>query len=159
MVKGGKLIEGIFEGETINTPSMLAVEDAIDGLRWAESVGGLAGLIRRSAANLRVVEEWQSRSVWCDFLAQRPEIRSSTSICLKIKAPEITALSPERQAKFVKEMSNLVEQEGVAYDIASYRDAPPGLRVWGGATVETADMEALLGWLDYAFDTVRTRPL
>jgi len=157
MVKSGKVIEGIFEGETINTPSMLAVEDALDGLRWAESVGGLPGLIRRSEANLRAVEAWQSRSAWCDFLAQRPEMRSNTSICLKIKDPEITALSSDRQAKFVKDMSSLLEQEGVAYDIASYRDAPPGLRLWGGATVETADIEALLGWLDYAFDAVRAR--
>lgn len=157
MVKSGKIIEGIFEGETINTPSMLAVEDALDGLRWAESVGGLPELIRRSEANLRAVEAWQSRSAWCDFLAHRPEMRSNTSICLKIKDPEITALSSDRQAKFVKDMSNLLEQEGVAYDIASYRDAPPGLRLWGGATVETADIEALLGWLDYAFDTVRAR--
>jgi phosphoserine aminotransferase len=157
MTKSGKLIEGIFEGETINTPSMLAVEDAIDGLRWAESVGGLAGLMRRSAANLRAVEDWQSRSAWCDFLAQGAEIRSNTSICLKIKDPEITALSSDQQAKFVKDMSNLLEQEGVAYDIASYRDAPPGLRIWGGATVETEDIEALLGWLDYAFYAVRGR--
>jgi phosphoserine aminotransferase len=157
MTKSGKLIEGIFEGETINTPSMIAVEDAIDGLRWSESVGGLAGLMRRSGANLRAVEDWQSRSAWCDFLAQRAEIRSNTSICLKIKAPEITALSSDQQAKFVKDMSNLLEREGVAYDIASYRDAPPGLRVWGGGTVETEDIQALLGWLDYAFEAVRAQ--
>jgi phosphoserine aminotransferase len=157
MVKGGKLNEGIFHGETINTPSMLAVEDAIDGLRWAQSIGGLPELIRRSEANLRAVADWQSRSTWCDFLAQRPEIRSNTSICLRIKAPEITALDSEGQAKFVKEITNLVEQEGVAYDIASYRDAPLGLRIWGGATVETIDIEALLSWLDYAFGAVKSR--
>ena len=144
MVKGGKLNEGIFHGETINTPSMLAVEDAIDGLRWARSIGGLPELIRRSEANLRAVADWQSSSTWCDFLAQRPETRSNTSICLRIKAPEIAALDSERQ-------------EDVAYDIASYRDAPPGLRVWGGATVETTDIEALLSWLDYAFGTVKSR--
>jgi phosphoserine aminotransferase len=155
MTKGGKLIEGIFQGETINTPSMLAVEDALDGLRWAQSIGGLPELIRRSEANLRAVVDWQSKSTWCDFLADRAEIRSNTSICLGIKAPEITALDSEGQAKFVKEIANVIEKEGVGYDIASYRDAPPGLRIWGGATVETEDIEAVLGWLDYAFSVVK----
>jgi phosphoserine aminotransferase len=153
MTKGGKLIEGIFEGETINTPSMLAVEDAIDGLRWAQSVGGLPELIRRSESNLAAVVDRQGKSKWFDFLAQRPETRSCTSICLRIVAPKIAALDLEQQAKFVKDIASYLEKEGVAYDIASYRDAPPGLRIWGGATVETKDMEAILDWLDYAFNT------
>lgn len=157
MVKGGKLIEGIFQGDTINTPSMLAVEDAIDGLRWAQSVGGLQELIRRSESNLRAIADWQSKSSWCGFLSAKPETRSCTSICMRIIAPEIAALESEQQAKFVKDLVALVEKEGVAYDIASYRDAPPGLRIWGGATVETSDVEALLGWLDYAFATVSAR--
>lgn len=157
MTKGGKLIEGIFQGETINTPSMLAVEDAIDGLRWAQSVGGLPELIRRSESNLRAIVDWQRNSTWCGFLAERPETRSCTSICLKIIAPEIAALDGEQQAKFVKDFAGLVEKEGVAFDIASYRDAPPGLRIWGGATVEASDIEALLDWLDYAFATISAR--
>ncbi len=157
MTKGGKLIEGIFQGETINTPSMLAVEDALDGLRWAESIGGLPELIRRSESNLRTIVDWQRSSSWCGFLAERPETRSCTSICLRIIAPEIAALDPEQQAKFVKDFAGLLEKEGVGYDTASYRDAPPGLRVWGGATVETSDVEALLDWLDYAFATISAR--
>ncbi len=131
---GGKLIEGVFKGETINTPSMLCVEDALDGLRWAESVGGLAGLIARSEANLAAVVSWVARTDWVDFLAEDAATRSCTSICLKAP-PQIAAL---------------LEREGVAYDIGAYRDAPPGLRLWGGATVETADIEALLPWLDWA---------
>ena len=154
MTKGGKLIEGIFQGETINTPSMLAVEDALDGLRWAQSVGGLPELIRRSESNLRTIVDWQRNSPWCGFLAERLETRSCTSICLRIIAPEIAALDLEQQAKFVKDFTGFVEKEGVAYDIASYRDAPPGLRIWGGATVETSDIESLLDWLDYGFATI-----
>ncbi|QHN02587.1 phosphoserine transaminase [Granulicella sp. WH15] len=157
LVKGSKLIEGIFQGETINTPSMVAVEDALDGLRWAKSIGGLPELIRRSESNLRAVVDWQSKSTWCGFLAQRPETRSCTSICLTIVDPTVAALSAEQQAKFVKDLVSLVESEGVGYDIASYRDAPSGLRVWGGATVETSDIEALLQWLDYAFATIIAR--
>jgi phosphoserine aminotransferase len=151
MSKGGKVIEGIFVGETINTPSMLAVEDALDSLRWAKSIGGLQELLRRSKANLQAIVDWQSSSKWCGFLASNEKIRSNTSICLAITAPEIAALDAEQQAQFVKKMISLLEKEKVAFDIASYRDAPPGLRVWGGATVETSDMKALLGWLDYAF--------
>jgi phosphoserine aminotransferase len=154
MTKGGKLIEGIFQGETINTPSMLAVEDALDGLRWAQSVGGLPELIRRSESNLRTIVDWQRSSSWCGFLAERPETRSCTSICLRIIAPEIAALDLEQQSRFVKDFTGFVEKEGVAYDIASYRDAPPGLRIWGGATVETSDIESLLDWLDYGFATI-----
>lgn len=151
MVKGGKVNEGIFQGETINTPSLLAVEDALDGLRWAESIGGLPELIRRSEANLSAVIDWQSKSAWCDFLARRQEIRSNTSICLQITDPRVIALEAEQQAKIAKDIAGLLEKEGVAFDIGSYRDAPPGLRIWGGATVETSDIKAVLTWLDYAW--------
>jgi phosphoserine aminotransferase len=154
MTKDGKLNEGIFKGETINTPSMLAVEDALDGLRWAESVGGLKGLIARSEANLAAVAEWVSRTPWADFLAEVPETRSPTSICLKITAPWFTALDAEGQAAAARKLSSILEKEGVALDAASYRDAPPGLRIWGGATVETSDIKALLPWLDWAFEAV-----
>jgi phosphoserine aminotransferase len=155
MTKGGKLIEGIFVGETINTPSMLAVEDALDSLRWAKSIGGLPELLRRSKSNLQAIVDWQSSSKWCGFLARNEKIRSNTSICLEITAPDVAALDTEQQAQFVKKMTSLLEKEKVAFDIASYRDAPPGLRVWGGATVETSDIKALLGWLDYAFMSVK----
>ncbi len=151
MSKGGKVIEGIFVGETINTPSMLAVEDALDSLRWAKSIGGLQGLLSRSKANLDAVVEWQAKSAWCGFLAKEEKTRSNTSICLAITSPEVAALDAAGKAEFVKKMTSLLEKEKVAFDIASYRDAPPGLRVWGGATVETSDMKALLAWLDYAF--------
>jgi phosphoserine aminotransferase len=151
LVEDGKLNEGVFRGDTINTPSMLAVEDALDGLRWAERIGGLPTLIARSEDNLRVVAAWVDRTPWVDFLPDRPEIRSSTSICLKIVDPAITALPRARQADLIKHMAGLLEAEEVAFDIASYRDAPPGLRLWGGATVERADLEALLPWLDWAF--------
>ncbi len=154
LTSGGKLIEGIFKGETINTPSMLCVEDALDGLRWAESVGELNGLIARSEANLRAVSEWADRTGWVDFLADDPATRSCTSICLKIAAPWFTSLAPEAQAMAAKQLAALLEKEGVAFDIGAYRDAPPGLRIWGGATVETSDIAALLPWLDWAFDTV-----
>jgi phosphoserine aminotransferase len=150
----GKLNEGIFKGETINTPSMLCVEDALDGLRWAESVGGLPGLIARSEANLAAVAAWVARTDWVDFLAVDPATRSCTSICLKIVAPWFTALAAGDQAKAAKQMVALLEKAGVAYDIGAYRDAPPGLRIWGGATVETADVEALLPWLDWAYAEV-----
>jgi phosphoserine aminotransferase len=154
LTSGGKLAEGVFRGETINTPSMLCVEDALDGLRWAESVGGLAGLVARSEANLAAVARWVDRTPWVEFLAERPEWRSCTSICLRIAAPWFQALPADDQAKAAKRLAALLEKEGVAYDIAAYRDAPPGLRVWGGATVETADIEALLPWLDWAHGQV-----
>lgn len=154
LTKGGKLIEGIFRGETINTPSMLCVEDALDGLRWAESQGGGAGLIQRSQRNLAVVETWVAKTPWVEFLAKRPEIRSPTSICLSVAAPEFNALPVEDQGKFIKKMVGLLSDEGVALDIAGYRDAPPGLRIWGGATVESSDLEALMPWLDWAFAEV-----
>jgi phosphoserine aminotransferase len=150
----GKISEGIFKGETINTPSMLCVEDAVDGLRWAETLGGLPALIGRSQANLAAVAAWVAQSDWAGFLAEDPAIRSSTSICLKVVAPWFTALPAEGQAKAAKQLASLLDKQGVAYDIAAYRDAPPGLRIWAGATVETSDVEALLPWLDWAAATV-----
>jgi phosphoserine aminotransferase len=156
MTKGGKLNPALFEGDTINTPSMLAVEDAIDGLRWAENIGGLKALIERSEANLRAITAWVEKTSWIDFLAVAPETRSNTSICLKIVDPWYTALPKEDQAKGVKRIAAMLEAEGVAYDIAAYRDAPPGLRIWGGATIETADIEALLPWLDWAYEQLKS---
>ncbi len=155
LTSGGKLSMGVFRGETINTPSMLCVEDALDGLRWAESIGGLPALIARSEANLATVAAWVARTPWVDFLAADPSTRSCTSICLRITAPWFIALLPEEQAKAAKRLASLLEKEGAAFDIASYRDAPPGLRIWGGATVETADIEALLPWLDWAHAQVQ----
>jgi phosphoserine aminotransferase len=152
----GKLAEGPFKGETINTPSMLCVEDAIDGLRWAEDIGGLDKLIERSENNLAAVAGWVARTPWVDFLAVRPETRSCTSICLKIVDSAITALDDEAQAAVPKKIASLLEKEGIAFDINGYRDAPPGLRIWGGATIDTADLEALLPWLDWAFDRARS---
>ena len=150
LTKGGKLIEGIFRGETINTPSMLCVEDALDGLRWAASAGGLAGLIARGEANLQAVADWVARTPWVDFLAEDAATRSCTSICLKITAPWFTALAPDAAVAAIKKLVSLLEKETVAYDIGAHRDAPPGLRIWGGATVQTADIRALLPWLDWA---------
>jgi phosphoserine aminotransferase len=154
LTSGGKLIEGVFKGETINTPSMLCVEDALDGLRWAESVGGLDGLVARSQGNLAAVAEWVARTPWVDFLAEDAATRSSTSICLKIVSPWFTALSADAQAEAAKRMATLLEQADVAYDIASYRDAPPGLRIWAGATIETDDIAMLLPWLDWAYAAI-----
>jgi phosphoserine aminotransferase len=156
LTSGGKLNEDIFTGATINTPSMLCVEDALDGLRWAESIGGLPALIARSEANLAAVAVWVARSEWADFLAEDPRTRSNTSICLKIVAPWFAALDAAGKADAAKRISTLLDAEGAAYDIASYRDAPPGLRIWGGGTVETADVKALLPWLDWAHAKVRT---
>ena len=154
LTSGGKLSEGIFAGETINTPSMLCVEDALDGLRWAESVGGLKGLIARSEANLKAVAEWVEGNPRVRFLAETVETRSCTSICLAIAAPWFVSLDAEAQAKAAKAVAALLEKENVALDAGAYRDAPPGLRIWGGATVETADIVALLPWIDYAIDVV-----
>ena len=154
LTSGGKLIEGIFAGETINTPSMLCVEDALDGLRWAEGIGGLPGLIARSEANLAAIAGWVEGNERVRFLAQAPETRSCTSICLVIAAPRFVALGDEAQAKAAKAVAALLEKEGVALDVGAYRDAPPGLRIWGGATVETSDILTLLPWVDYAIDTV-----
>lgn len=155
LTSGGKLSEGIFVGETINTPSMLCVEDALDGLRWAESIGGLSGLLARCDANLAAVANWVEGNPRVRFLAEVPETRSCTSICLAITAPWFAALSAEGQAKAAKAVASLLEKEGVALDAGAYRDAPPGLRIWGGATVETSDLQALLPWIDYAIDTVQ----
>ncbi|MCA3322392.1 MAG: phosphoserine transaminase [Roseomonas sp.] len=152
---GGKLSEGIFKGETINTPSMLCVEDALDGLRWAESIGGLQGLIARSEANLAAIADWVAAGSGYGFLAQDAATRSCTSICLTITAPWFTALAAEAQASAAKKIASLLEKEGVALDAGAYRDAPPGLRIWGGATVETADIKALLPWLDWALASVQ----
>jgi phosphoserine aminotransferase len=155
LTAGGKLIEGIFRGETINTPSMLAVEDALDGLAWAERIGGLTALIARSAANLELVAAWVARTPWIGFLARRPETRSSTSICLELVDPLVRALPRARQAELIDALVGRLAEEGVAYDIAGYRDAPPGLRLWGGATVETSDLAALLPWLEWAYHAAR----
>jgi phosphoserine aminotransferase len=154
LTSGGKLIEGIFAGETINTPSMLCVEDALDGLRWAEAIGGLPALIARGEANLAAIAQWVEGNARVKFLAVDPATRSCTSICLSITADWFTALDAEGQQKAAKAVASLLETNAVALDAASYRDAPPGLRIWGGATVETADIEALLPWIDYAIDTV-----
>jgi phosphoserine aminotransferase len=155
MTKGGKLDEAIFKGDTINTPSMLAVEDAIDGLKWAEGAGGVDGLIKRSEANLSAIARWVGQTPWVDFLAEKPETRSCTSICLKIVDPWFTALSEDAQAEVAKKLAGSLDSEKVAFDIASYRSAPAGLRIWGGATVENADVAALLPWLDWAYAQVK----
>lgn len=151
LTKGGKLIEGIFEGETINTPSMLCVEDYIDALDWAKSIGGLQGLIARADANLAAIAAWVAQTPWVDFLAKDPATRSNTSVCLKVVDPAITTLPAEAQAAFAKVLAGALEKEKVAFDIGAYRDAPPGLRIWCGATVETADVAALTHWLDWSF--------
>ncbi|ACB94911.1 phosphoserine transaminase [Beijerinckia indica] len=151
LTSGGKLTEGIFVGETINTPSMLCVEDYIDALNWGKTVGGLEGLIARADANTKAIADWVEKTPWIDFLAADPAIRSNTSVCLKVSDPAITALSDEAQAAFAKTLASLLEKEKVAYDIGAYRDAPPGLRIWCGATVETSDIIALTAWLDYAY--------
>ncbi|MBQ5469707.1 MAG: phosphoserine transaminase [Acetobacter sp.] len=154
MTSANVLIEGLFQGDTINTPSLLCVEDALDSLKWAESVGGLIGLKKRSQANLAALTAWVSQTDWVEFLASRVEERSSTALCLRIVAPWFERLEREKQMTTLKKMLTLLEQESVAFDIASYRDAPVGLRIWGGATVETSDIQALLPWLDWAFTQV-----
>ena len=151
MTKGGKIIDGIFQGETINTPSMLCLEDYLDTLEWAKTVGGLPGLRARADANARVIAEWVERTKWIDFLARDPASRSNTSVCLKVVDPAVGRLAPEAQAAFVKGIAAALEKEGVAYDIDAYRDAPPGLRIWCGSTVERADVAALTQWLDWAY--------
>jgi phosphoserine aminotransferase len=151
MTKGGKIIDGIFQGETINTPSMLCVEDYLDALDWAKAAGGLAGLRARADGNARVIADWVSRAKWIDFLASDPAIRSNTSVCLKVVDPAVARLAPDAQAAFVKGIAAALDKEGIAYDIDAYRDAPPGLRIWCGSTVERADVEALTLWLDWAY--------
>ena len=156
LTKGGKLIEGIFKGATINTPSMLCVEDYLDALKWSEGVGSLQGLIDRSTANLAVLEDWVARTDWVDFLAEDKATRSNTSVCLKVVDDWFTGLAEDDQAAAAKKLASLLENEGVAYDIGAYRDAPPGLRIWAGATVEQSDLESLTPWLDWAFNEVKT---
>jgi phosphoserine aminotransferase len=151
MTKGGALIEGIFQGETINTPSMLCVEDYLDALEWAKATGGLATLRARADANAGVIADWVARTGWVDFLALDPSARSNTSVCLKVVDPAVNRLSREAQTAFSKTVAAALEEEGVAYDTAAYRDAPPGLRIWCGSTVERSDLEALTPWLDWAF--------
>ena len=155
MTKKGKINEGIFRGDTINTPSLLCVEDVLDSLKWAEGLGGLDVLIARSEGNLAAVSSWVERTPWVDFLVEDPSIRSCSSICLKIVDPWFTNLPVEEQAPAAKRITALLDEEGAAYDINSYRTAPPGLRIWGGATVETSDLEALFPWLDWAFHVAR----
>ena len=153
MVSGGKLIEGIFTGETINTPSMLCVEDYIDALLWAKNLGGLKALIGRADANAKVIYDFIEKNNWIANLAVKPETRSNTSVCLKIVDPEVQALDAAAQADFAKGVVALLEKENVALDIGAYRDAPSGLRIWAGATIETADMQAVMPWLAWAYQT------
>ena len=147
----GKLSAGIFKGETINTPSMLCVEDYLDALKWARSVGGLSALIARADANTQVLVDWVARTPWVEFLARSAAIRSNTSVCLRVVDPAVAALAGDAQAAFAKALAGAIEKEGAGYDLGSYRDAPPGLRIWCGATVERADVEALTPWLDWSF--------
>ena len=155
MTKGGKIVEGIFEGETINTPSMVAVEDYLDALTWAEGVGGLKGLIQRSNANLQVLEDWAAKSDWAGFLAEDKAIRSNTSVCIKVTDPWFKSLSDDAKADAAKKIATLLDKEGVALDIAGYRAAPAGLRIWCGATVDKEDIAALTPWLDWAWAQVK----
>jgi phosphoserine aminotransferase len=151
MTKGGKLNEAIFVGETINTPSMLCLEDYLDALEWAKSVGGLPALQARADANTKVISDWVARTPWIDFLAREPSQRSNTSVCLKVVDPAVTRLPADAQAAFVKGLAAALDKEGVAYDIDAYRDAPSGLRIWCGSTIERSDVEALVLWLDWAY--------
>jgi phosphoserine aminotransferase len=151
MTKGGKLIDGIFVGETINTPSMLCVEDYLDALNWAKSIGGLKALIARADASTKVLTDWVAKTPWVDFLATDPSIRSNTSVCLKVVDPAVTALPADAQVAFAKALVAAVEKEGAGFDFGHYRDAPPGLRIWCGATVEAGDVVVLTQWLDWAF--------
>ena len=157
LTKGGDLIDGIFQGATINTPSMLAVADYEDALDWADTVGGLAGLQARADANAKALQDWVDRTPWIENLVVDPEARSNTSVCLKIVDAQISAQSEAAQKAFVKSLVGLLEDEGVALDINGYRDAPPGLRIWCGGTVDAADVAALCPWLDWAFATLRAK--
>ncbi|MBH9976303.1 MULTISPECIES: phosphoserine transaminase [Bartonella] len=151
MTKGGKLIEGIFEGATINTPSMLCVEDYLDALKWAKSIGGLKTLMKRADENFAVLDKFVAKTPWIEFLAKEPATRSNTSVCFKIVDPAVAKLDADKQAAFAKAIVNRLEKAGVAHDIGAYRDAPSGLRIWAGATIEAADLQALTEWLDWAF--------
>jgi phosphoserine aminotransferase len=154
MTKGGKVSLDIFEGATINTPSMLCVEDAIDSMKWGASIGGLSAMRARADQNLGVLEAWVAKTPWVEFLPSRKEIRSNTSVCLKVVDPRVTSLSDDAQADFAKKLASVLEKEGAALDVGAYRDAPPGLRIWCGATVDASDLDALTPWLDWAFETV-----
>lgn len=154
LTKKGKVDLEIFEGSTINTPSLLAAEDYIDALKWAESVGGLAGLQARADANTKVLADWAAKTPWIDFLAHDPATRSNTSVCLKVVDPRVTSLAEDAQAEFAKKLSSLLEKEGVAFDAASYRSAPPGLRIWCGGTIDASDVAALCPWIEWAFATL-----
>jgi phosphoserine aminotransferase len=156
MTKGGKLNQSIFEGDTINTPSMLCVEDYLDALNWGKSVGGLKGLTARADANTKVLADWIAKTQWIDFLAEDPAIRSNTSVCMKVVDPAITSLASEAQSDFAKKLVAMVEKEGAGYDFAHYRDAPAGLRVWCGATVEAKDVALLTQWIDWAFAEMKS---
>ncbi|MEM6441315.1 MAG: phosphoserine transaminase [Pseudomonadota bacterium] len=156
LVKGGKLIEGVFKGETLNTPSMLAVADAMDALDWIEGQGGAAAMQARADANAAALQGWVDATAWVENLVARPEARSNTSVCLSIVDPAVAGLEEAAQRAFTKKMTALLEAEGAAYDVNGYRDAPPGLRIWCGATVDTADVEALTPWLDWAFEAARS---
>ncbi len=157
LTKDGALDEAIFKGATINTPSMLCVEDHLDGLAWAEGIGGLPALVARADENLGVIADWVARSEWVDFLAEAPSVRSNTSVCLKIVDPEVAGLAAESRDAIARNIAALLADEGIAYDIGSHRDAPAGLRIWTGATVEKTDLEALMPWLDWAFATAKQR--
>lgn len=157
LTKGGKLVEEPFEGKTINTPSMLAVEDCIDALKWSETVGGLKGLMSRTNANLKAVEDWVAKTEWAEFLPERADIRSNTSICFKVVDSWLTGKDEEAQRKVIKSVENMLDKEGVAYEIANHRDAPPSFRIWGGATVETSDVKSLLEWVSWAYDSVKAQ--
>ncbi|PYE41948.1 phosphoserine aminotransferase [Rhizobium sp. PP-F2F-G20b] len=159
MTKGGKIVEGIFQGETINTPSMLCVEDYIDALQWAKSLGGLNALMARADANAQVIFDYAEKTDWIANLAEVADTRSNTSVCLKIVDPEVTALAPDQQDAFAKGMVALLEKQGVAHDIGAYRDAPSGFRIWAGATIDTADLQALMPWFDWAFATQKATQL
>jgi phosphoserine aminotransferase len=157
MTSKGKLTEGVFVGETINTPSMMAVEDCLDALNWVQSIGGVAATIKRCEANLKAMSDWVLERDWIGFLAADPNTISRTSICLKITDPWFVAKSEEERQAFIKDLTKMLDKENVANDIASYKTAPAGLRIWGGATVETADIQALLPWLDYAYFDLKSR--
>jgi len=155
MTKAGKLNEAIFEGETINTPSMLCVEDYLDALAWAKSIGGLPVLMQRADKNLAAIEAWVEKTPWVEFLARDKAIRSNTSVCIAIVDPAVKALAPDAQAAFIKALAAALEKENAAYDVAGHRDAPPHIRIWAGATIETADLQAVFPWLDWAFATAK----
>ena len=157
LTSNGKLISGIFEGETINTPSMLCVEDYVDALQWAKKVGGLDALVKRADANARAIATFVKKTPWIDFLSSKPKTRSNTSVCLKFTDAKVTALPPDGQAAFAKAIVSALEKQGVGFDLGHYRDAPPGLRIWCGATVQTRDVKALTQWIEWAYAQERAK--